>query len=120
MSTTHTQPVSQSSEAYWMVKKLISRLSLSEREQLKREIDSSNKAATDQNSRNLVHNHLTKRECQVLTLIATGFTRKEVACTLNITENTASCHVSRIYGKLQISTIAEATHEAMRLGVLNK
>lgn len=115
-----TEESCRSSEAYCLVKKLINRLSWSEREQLKREIDLTNAPLPEPINRNLVHDHLTKRESQVLTLIATGFTRKEVAHALQISHNTASCHVSHIYDKLQISTIAEATHEAMRLGVLQK
>jgi len=104
------------SESYCLAMQILDRLSWSERERLKREINA--KHASEQESHQPKETSLTSRESQVLTLIANGYTRKEVGDALNISHNTASCHVSHIYEKLQISTIAEATHAAIRLGVL--
>lgn len=105
-----------SSESFYLARRMLDRLSWSERERLKYEINA--KHASEQQSQTTTQSSLTNRECQVLTLIANGYTRKEVGDALKISHNTASCHVSHIYEKLEISTIAEATHAAMRLGIL--
>jgi len=104
------------SESFYLAKRMLDQLSWSERERLKYEINA--KHAVEQKSQTTTQASLTNRECQVLTLIANGYTRKEVGDALKISHNTASCHVSHIYEKLEISTIAEATHAAMRLGIL--
>lgn len=62
---------------------------------------------------------LTKREIDVLTLIAKGYTRPEIAVVLNISRNTAATHVSNIYRKLEIDSIAEATLLAVRWGIVS-
>ncbi|MGQ7844465.1 LuxR C-terminal-related transcriptional regulator [Granulosicoccus sp. 3-233] len=61
---------------------------------------------------------LTVREQEVLTLIASGYTRPEVAAALGVTRNTAATHIASIYRKLDIGSIAEATMLAVRWGVL--
>lgn len=61
---------------------------------------------------------LTGRESDVLTLIASGYTRREIGATLMISGNTAATHISAIYRKLDIGSIAEATHIAIRCGVV--
>lgn len=62
---------------------------------------------------------LTKREIDVLTLIAKGYTRPEIALVLSISRNTAATHVSNIYRKLEIDSIAEATLLAVRWGIVS-
>jgi DNA-binding CsgD family transcriptional regulator len=61
---------------------------------------------------------LTRRESDVLTLIASGYTRREIGAALMISGNTAATHISAIYRKLDIGSIAEATHIAIRCGVV--
>jgi len=61
---------------------------------------------------------LSRREIDVLTLVAAGYSRKEIGQSLEITSNTAAKHVSSIYRKLNISTIAEATRIALENGVV--
>ena len=61
---------------------------------------------------------LTERECEVLTHIATGKTLDDVAARLGISRNTAHTHLTRIYDKLDISSRAEATVRAARLGLI--
>lgn len=61
---------------------------------------------------------LSSRENQVLTLIARGYTRTEVAVALQITPNTAATHIASIYRKLDISSVAEATLHACRWGLI--
>jgi len=104
------------SESFYLAKSMLDRLSWSERERLKHEINA--KHASEQRNQQTNQSTLTNRESEVLTLIANGYTRKEVGDALKISHNTASCHVSHIYEKLEISTIAEATHAAIRLGIL--
>lgn len=62
---------------------------------------------------------LSSRESQVLTLIANGYTRSEIADALQISPNTAATHIASIYRKLDIRTIAEATLHACRWGLIS-
>jgi DNA-binding NarL/FixJ family response regulator len=55
---------------------------------------------------------LTKRELQVLQLVAAGFTNGEVARKLWITEQTVKYHLHNIYGKLDVTNRTEASHLA--------
>ena len=66
-----------------------------------------------------VKHDLTKREIDVLTLIAKGFTRQETADQLHISVNTAAEHIQNIYQKLNINSRAEAALEACRLGLVS-
>ncbi len=60
---------------------------------------------------------LSNREKEVLTLIANGYSRKQVGTSLGISSNTAARHISTIYTKLGVSSIAEATRYAIRNGL---
>ncbi len=60
---------------------------------------------------------LTDRERQVLELVAAGATNREVGATLFMAEKTASVHVSRILGKLDVRSRTEAAAVAHRLGL---
>jgi two-component system response regulator DevR len=51
---------------------------------------------------------LTEREREVLTLIARGYTNKQIADSLTVTEKTARNHVSHILEKLGLSRRSEA------------
>ncbi|RZJ25827.1 MAG: response regulator transcription factor [Haliea sp.] len=61
---------------------------------------------------------LSAREQQVLQLVSKGFTTEEVAQALAISRTTVLTFVRRIYTKLEVSTRAEAIHEAHRKGLL--
>ncbi len=52
----------------------------------------------------MMASNLTPREWEVLTLIAQGYSDKEVASSLCISTETAKSHVKSIYKKLQVST----------------
>ena len=52
---------------------------------------------------------LTKRELQVLRLVAAGKTNKEIATELFVSQRTVDRHVSNLFGKLDVSTRAAAT-----------
>lgn len=58
---------------------------------------------------------LTPREGEVLSLVARGFTDREIAETLVISVKTASVHVSHILGKLGVPSRREAAAIAHRL-----
>ncbi len=51
---------------------------------------------------------LTKREREVLALVARGYTNKQIAETLYVSEKTARNHVSHILEKLELSRRSEA------------
>jgi len=61
---------------------------------------------------------LTARELQVLQLLVTGRTNREIADQLFICENTAGVHVSNILGKLGVSRRMEPAAIAHRLGLM--
>lgn len=62
--------------------------------------------------------HLTPRETDVLRLTAKGLTLTEVADALALSRHTVSGYLKDIYRKLSVSTRAEATLEAARLGLV--
>lgn len=64
--------------------------------------------------------HLSNREKEVLTLIAKGFSRPEVAELLSLTLNTVSGYTKAIYQKMNISSRAEAVIEAFKLGLIDR
>ena len=62
---------------------------------------------------------ITPRELEILTLVTRGNANKEIAATLGIAEDTVKQHVSRILQKLNVNDRAQATAEAIRLGLLS-
>ena len=61
---------------------------------------------------------LSKREGQVLALVAQGAANKEIARELSISERTVKAHVTSIFNKLVASSRAEAVSIALRSGLL--
>jgi LuxR family maltose regulon positive regulatory protein len=61
---------------------------------------------------------LTKRELDVLRLVARGMSEREVADTLYISPHTAHRHLSNIRLKLGVATQAAAVAHALRVGML--
>lgn len=61
---------------------------------------------------------LSEREQEVLSLIATGSTNKEIANRLHLSPHTVKEHTSAIYRKLGVRNRAEATRQAQRLRLL--
>jgi DNA-binding CsgD family transcriptional regulator/tetratricopeptide (TPR) repeat protein len=60
---------------------------------------------------------LTRREAEVLALVAAGRTNRQIGQALFITPKTASIHVSRILAKLGVAGRGEAAAVAHRLGL---
>lgn len=61
---------------------------------------------------------LTPREKDVLRLMATGQSNREIGASLRVAEGTVKAHVSRIFGKLGVSARTEAVTEAARRGLV--
>jgi pimeloyl-ACP methyl ester carboxylesterase/DNA-binding CsgD family transcriptional regulator len=61
---------------------------------------------------------LTSRETEVLRLVSTGMSNREIASTLVLSEHTVHRHVANILRKLSQSTRAAAATQAMRLGLI--
>ena len=51
---------------------------------------------------------LTSREQEVLRMLNTGMSRKEIAAAMNISENTVKSHLKNVYSKLGVHTRSEA------------
>ncbi|UOG90456.1 MAG: response regulator transcription factor [Candidatus Thiothrix sulfatifontis] len=64
-------------------------------------------------------NQLSPREQEVLTLVAKGLSRNEVAKLLALSNNTVARYIRDVYQKLNISSRAEAAVEACRMGLVN-
>jgi DNA-binding NarL/FixJ family response regulator len=63
---------------------------------------------------------LTRREREVLTLIATGLSNPEIAAQLSVSLNTVERHTVNIYRKLRLRGRAEAVAYAMRAGLAGR
>lgn len=59
-------------------------------------------------------NELTKREIEVLKLVAKGMLNKEIASQLNISERTVKNHVSNIFRKISVSDRTQAAVFAIK------
>ena len=62
---------------------------------------------------------LTRRETDVLRLLADGLTNRQIAERLFISEKTVGTHVAHIFSKLDVHTRVEAASRAHALGVLS-
>lgn len=70
--------------------------------------------------RHKVTSKLTKREIQVLKLVASGFNNQEIAEKLFISVSTAKAHVSNILGKLHLSDRTQAAAYAWETGLMQR
>jgi len=61
---------------------------------------------------------LTRREVEVLQMLAAGLMNKEIAARLNISEHTVKFHVASILGKLGAATRTEAVSLGIRRGLV--
>ena len=61
---------------------------------------------------------LSDRELDVLNLVASGLSNKQIARRLGISEKTVRNHLSRVFNKLRAANRTEAVLSAMRMGLL--
>ncbi|HEV7693565.1 MAG TPA: response regulator transcription factor [Hyphomonadaceae bacterium] len=58
------------------------------------------------------------RELEVLELLASGKSNKEISAKLNVSPNTVKTHVAKLYGKLEAGRRTEAILKARELGII--
>ena len=63
---------------------------------------------------------LTKKETEILDLIAQGETYITIAAMLSVSVGTVQTHIKNIYGKLAVHSRGEAVFEAQRHGLLSR
>jgi DNA-binding CsgD family transcriptional regulator len=61
---------------------------------------------------------LTARKCEILALLASGQSNKEMARTLGISPNTIKTHVARVYDKLEVERRVQAIEKARGLALI--
>ena len=61
---------------------------------------------------------LSPRECEILEMLASGASNKELARTLGISPNTVKTHVARVYEKLDVDRRIQAVEEGRRLALI--
>ena len=62
---------------------------------------------------------LTKRELEVLKILALGGRNKDIAATMFVSLPTVKFHINNLYHKLDVRTRAELVHVATQRGLLN-
>ena len=60
---------------------------------------------------------LTRREVEVVRLVALGHSNREIAAALVLSEQTVERHLSHIFAKLQVSSRSGATRVAVQAGI---
>jgi DNA-binding CsgD family transcriptional regulator len=61
---------------------------------------------------------ISERELEVLELLASGKSNKEISVKLNVSPNTVKTHVSRLFEKLEAGRRTEAILKARELGII--
>jgi NarL family two-component system response regulator LiaR len=61
---------------------------------------------------------ITARELEILTLIAGGFSNREIAAQLFVSENTVKTHCARVFDKLGAARRTQAVQRGKELGLL--
>ncbi len=70
------------------------------------------------NENNLKHLSISKREHDVLLLMAEGLSNQEVADKLFVSLNTVKTHSSKLFEKLNVQRRTQAVQEAKKLGLV--
>ncbi len=70
------------------------------------------------NENNLKHFNISKREHEVLVLMAEGLSNQEVADRLFVSLNTVKTHSSKLFEKLNVQRRTQAVQEAKKLGLV--
>jgi DNA-binding CsgD family transcriptional regulator len=61
---------------------------------------------------------LSPRECEILELLASGESNKELARRLGISPNTVKTHIARLYEKLEVQRRVQAIEKARMLAII--
>ncbi len=61
---------------------------------------------------------ITARELEILTLVARGFSNREIASQLFVSENTVKTHCARVFNKLGAARRTQAVQRGKELGLL--
>jgi DNA-binding NarL/FixJ family response regulator len=61
---------------------------------------------------------LNERQTQILKLISEGYSNKEIATRVHLSENTVKSHVQDIFAKLNVRNRVEAAITAARQGLI--
>jgi len=61
---------------------------------------------------------LSPRECEILELLASGQSNKEMARTLGLSPNTIKSHLARVYEKLEVQRRVQAIEKARFLALI--
>ena len=61
---------------------------------------------------------ITARELEILTLVARGFSNREIAAQLFVSENTVKTHCARVFDKLGAARRTQAVQRGKELGLL--
>lgn len=61
---------------------------------------------------------LSQRQLEVLQLVSQGFSNREIAGALNVSENTVKTHVKRLFKQLNVNTRAACVHMAQSMGYI--
>lgn len=61
---------------------------------------------------------LSPRECEILELLASGRSNKEMARALGISPNTVKTHIARVYEKLEVQRRVQAIEKARFLALI--
>ena len=70
------------------------------------------------NENALIQSNISKREHEVLLLIAKGMSNQEIADVLFVSQNTIKTHTSRLFEKLEVKNRTHAIIKAKELGIL--
>ncbi len=81
-------------------------------------LDEFARVARDGAAKDVESDGLTPREREVLELVVTGATNREIAAALYISENTVSFHMKHILAKLHLKNRAQAVAYAIRSGLV--
>src|SRR5438067_4568999 len=83
------------------------------------EVGARGAGAEESSAQSRRHTLLSKREEEVLRLVAEGLTNKEIAQRLFVTENTVKTHVTSLFNKLGVDSRAQAVAVGTHLGFLD-
>jgi non-specific serine/threonine protein kinase len=84
------------------------------------EVGEGGSGAQEASGKRREHILLSKREAEMLHLVAEGLTNKEIAKRLIVTENTVKTHVTSLFNKLGVDSRAQPVAVAAQRGILDE